>query len=663
MNISEDVDIAPEYADTTLKLHFTPSVSEVDPSSVQPEGAVLGVRAVSGPVVGSMQSLILELEDDSQFLLSRPEEGVLKVLLVPKDGQEEETAPQKKGYLLSGFDFSKDKDGWFYVHIRAEEGLDYYPRPGREGQIRLIFPELQVPDEYAKLYRLHKFDLGMKTAQLKNSTEGAEMVLTMGSRRPMHVEKKSGELVFKILGVPGDLVVQKNPESPQKKNPAAPVENPGEDQFLEEFNTLFPGMRTNYTGEPISINLQDADVEHVLRLISEVSGYNLILDEDVSGLISLKLENVPWDQALDLVLLQKDLGMVLRGNIIRIATKAKLQNEQADMRRAREAALEAQDAYRNLAPLETEFIQINYSTAAELLPQIQDFIGERGSATFDQRTNMIIVTATEPQLETVRSVVEKLDRPEKQVLIEARVVYATDDFQRAIGIKWGGGFANIDDQHLHQTYGAGTPGLTNLEPYETTDTTVDIETPSNYAVNLPAQFVTGGIGYTLAKFVGENQFVLDTQLQLAEENSLTKVISSPRLVTLNNQRAEIVQGTMIATPTESESGGTTIEYQEAVLELSVLPQITPDNKLILAVEVSDDAPDGDDISTRSVQTKLIIEDGEIIVIGGVNKVTQDNTRGRVPGLYRVPLLGWIFKNKFIQDNNEELLIFIRAKVL
>jgi type IV pilus assembly protein PilQ len=328
----------------------------------------------------------------------------------------------------------------FYVSLKAAGGLEYYPGPSKDGQMRLIFPGLSVPPAYAKLYRLHKFDHGMRSALLQNGDEGAELVMAMDVRRPMSVERREGEMLLKFQGTPGGV-----PADANVRPVAAVAGTPGQARCGPAARGVqhpFPGMKTSYTGEPCSINLQNAEVEHVLRLICEISGYNLILDDDVTGKISLKLDTVPWDQALDLVLLQRDLGVVTRGNIMRVATKTKLQREQADIQKARKAALEAQEAMKTLAPLQTEFIQINYATAAELMPKVQDFLTERGRVTFDQRTNMLIVNATSAQIDSVRSVVEKLDRPERQVLIEARVVYATDQFQRALGIKWGGGVSD-----------------------------------------------------------------------------------------------------------------------------------------------------------------------------------------------------------------------------
>ncbi|MFP4315317.1 MAG: type IV pilus secretin PilQ [Desulfovibrionales bacterium] len=658
IGVPQGTDVSPEYENRTLTLHFSPSVPAVDAAGMEPKGVISDIDVISGPVVGNMQKLVVTTQEQVQFLLSRPQPEVLRVLLVSTTAPEkmEQAAPSEEKITLERIDFSKDDQGWFYVRIKADGAIEYFPRPAKEGHAKVVFPDLQVPEAYAKLYRLHKFDLGIKSAFLQNVDGGAELLMSMGSRRPMHIERTDSELVLKFLGNPGGQVAE-NPNGNGKDNPAAPVQRAmGQNSDeLQEFNTLFPGMRSEYTGQPISINLQDADVEHVLRLISEVSGYNLILDDNVSGKISLKLESVPWDQALDLVLLQKDLGMVLRGNIMRIATKSKLQQEQADIQQARRAALEAQESMKNLAPLHTEFIQINYATASEIMPKAEDFLSERGKVTFDQRTNMLIATGTRDQLDNIKSVIDKLDRPERQVLIEARIVFATDDFQRSLGVKWGGGFQRSDSEFHQGLYGTGS-GIT-------AGTNPEGLSPAGFAVNAPSSLSTLGLGYYISKLTGTNLYSLDAQLQLGEEKNLTKIISSPRLVTLNNQRAEIVQGTKIATPTESESGGTTIEYQDAFLKLSVLPQITPDNKLILDLDISDDAPSGDDISTRSARTRLIVNDGETLVIGGVNKTTERFGSNRVPGAHQVPLLGWLFKNKDNQDNKEELLIFIRPKVL
>lgn len=404
-------------------------------------------------------------------------------------------------------------------------------------------------------------------------------------------------------------------------------------------------MKERYTGEKISIDLQNAEVEHVLRLISEISGYNLILDDAVTGRISLKLVDIPWDQALDLVLIQRNLGMVLKGNIMRIASTIKLEEERAQLQKAREAAIQAQESMQNLAPLHTEYLQINYSTAAEFEGKVKTMISPRGSVSSDPRTNILIVTDTEESLRRVNSYIKKLDRAERQVMIEARIVYATDEFQRTLGVQWS------------STYSPETASNIQSEQWRG-----DFKTTGMNFINTANTIALGG---SIGKYLGKDLFSLDAQLRLGESNNLVKTVSAPRILTLNNNRAEIQQGTKLATATESQSGGTTTEYEEAVLKISVLPQITPDDKLILDLEISDDTPksDGRDIDTKQTKTKMMVGDRETIVIGGVLKSTETSGVNQIPGLGDVPGLGWLFKNKYDTKNKAELLIFIQPRIL
>jgi type IV pilus assembly protein PilQ len=388
-----------------------------------------------------------------------------------------------------------------------------------------------------------------------------------------------------------------------------------------------------------------------------VAGYNLILDQQVSGTISLKLDSVPWDQALDLVLMQKGLGMVQQGNILRVAPVQTLQKEQEQILKARQSSLQAQKSKQDLAPLHTEYIQINYAKAPDLQESVQKFLSDRGEISHDAKTNQLIVSDTAQAIDKVRSVVRKLDRAERQVLIEARLVYATDEFQRSMGIKWGGGQSSThsDGKYISGVYGSQGGTESSASP--------DF---SGYAVNLPIQGAsTFGLGAFFSKITGNEMYTLDAKLDLGESQGQVKTISSPRVVTLNNQLAEITQGTKIATKNESESGGTTTEYVDATLKLAVTPQITPDNTLILELDISDDSPvpDGEDIETRSLQTRLFVDNDQTVVIGGVQQLNQSNIEDRVPGLARIPLLGWLFKNKYKTRTKRELLIFIRPHIL
>jgi type IV pilus assembly protein PilQ len=537
-------------------------------------------------------------------------------------------------------EFLRNKQGNLFVSLKGKGPFKMISEKSGPQKIVLFIPECKVDLEYVKLFRLNKFHTEVRSVFVQNVKKGVKLSFLVENKVPMHIDSDVKRLSICFL-----TSEQKNRSMDRSGGQVKITEREDvQDTEVPESSVLLPGMKKKYTGKKISIDLQDADIEHVLRLIAAMTNYNLIIDEDVKGKISLRLYDIPWDQALDLVLLQKNLGMVLKGNIMRIATTAKLEAEREQLRKAREAALRARESIKSLEPLKREYIQINYATAAQLEPKVKEFLSSRGKITFDERTNQLIVQDTESNLEQIRSVVEKLDRPERQVLIEARIVYATDDFKRSLGLKWG--IANAGE-YFHQDRFYKEYNVSGL----------------NFPALGPLDFSVGG---SIAKVVGKDLFTLDAELKVGETKDISKTISAPRVITLNNQRAEIIQGTKIATTAESQSGGTTVQYQEATLKLSVLPQVTPDRKLILDVDISDDSPvagGGDDIETKSVKTKLIVNDGETIVIGGVKKIARTSAQTRVPGLADIPILGWLFKNKYKSEAKQELLIFIRPKIL
>jgi type IV pilus assembly protein PilQ len=527
--------------------------------------------------------------------------------------------------------------------------------PGNQEQVVVSFPGLNIPASHQKLYNLQKFESKAKSALLQATEKGGRLTLKVQERFPVHIDKQDSTFIlsFKrqanteqglytssktaesLKNGGSEVAVRANPEQ---------VEDTEPEQELQELNTLFPGMKEDYTGKPISIDVQDADVEHILRLIAEISDFNLIIDQNVGGRISLKLEEVPWDQALDLVLLQKDLGMVKKGNILRIATREKLENEREQRREARKAALEAKKSLEELEPLKTEYIQINYTKASQIESQVSNFLSDRGQISNDPRTNLLIVSDIQDRIDKIRRVIRKLDRPERQVLIEARVVYATDSFSKSLGISWG--FAGAEQYKI-----LGTEMSSTLD---------------GFVLNPPAGPETLGFTATGSHIATQaiDFFNLDAQLKLGETQNVARTVSSPRIVTLNNQAANISQGVKIATSGESESGGTTTEYVDATLNLSVTPQITPDDKLILDLNISDDSPaSGGDIDTRTAATRLIVDDKETIVLGGVHQVTENDIENSVPGLKDIPLFSWLFKNQSITNTKRELLIFIRTKIL
>lgn len=627
------------YADydtqNNVVLSFDPPSSDID----LPLGEVGLVKTVEKQKDGNkVKELVLSLKSKSKFLLSKQDDGTGRLMLVP----EGVVAPSLPDNFISSLNF-RQKEASLLIVTHSSLPFEIIPEQG--DAFKLSLDRVKFDNSLLKKYDVSKLGSPVQSVVASNDENGNAFLLVDGlTNPPLSVSRRGDETIIQIKPTLGFGAQQK--KMPTKAGEGAPSDKEDEaESGLDELNTLFPGMKETYTGQKISIDLQDADIEHVLRLISEVSGYNLVLDDQISGKISLKLVDIPWDQALDLILLQKNLGMVMKGNIIRIAPAKRLEEERSFMQQAREAAAKALESFQNLAPLKTEYLQINYNTAADFEGKVKSFLTSRGSVSADTRTNILIVNDTEETLRRVKSFIKKLDRPERQVLIEARLVYATDEFQRSLGIKWGATYdteTNINSLSEQYRGGVSTTGMNMLN-------TVNGIT------------LVGEIG----KYLGEDLFSLDASLQLGETKNLVKTISSPRILTLNNNRAEIQQGTKLATATESESGGTTTEYEEAVLKISVLPQITPDNKLILDLEISDDSPksDGRDIDTKQTKTKMMVNDRETIVIGGVQKATETSGINQIPGLGDVPGLGWLFKHDYKTKNKAELLIFIHPRIL
>ncbi|MDY0226757.1 MAG: type IV pilus secretin PilQ [Desulfomicrobium apsheronum] len=620
-------------ADKNIKVLFTPPVTDFE----LPLNVTELVSDIQKKMDGDkVTALNIFLKENSKFLLSKQSETLGRLMLV----SDETSTPQLPSNYISSLNFKPKNDS---LQVVTYSSLPFEVTPGQDGDFKLTFRKVQFQDTLLKKYDVTKLGSAIDYVTAFNGNDGNAYLVFAGAKNPaLSVLRKGDETHILIKGksVKAGMGDVAGTEAPAPGDALAEASSE-----IQELNTLFPGMKERYTGERISIDLQDADVEHVLRLISEISGYNLILDDDISGKISLKLVDIPWDQALDLVLLQRGLGMVIKGNIMRIASITKLEAERAQLQKAREAAIQAQVSMQNLAPLKTEYMQINYNTAAEFEGKVKTMLTGRGSASSDPRTNILIVTDTEDTLKRVDSFIKKLDRAERQVMIEARLVYATDEFQRSLGVKWGTTYSTETAANLPNEQWRGNFASTGLN-----------------AINTVNGITLGG---TIGKYLGEDLFTLDAALQLGEAKNLVKTISSPRILTLNNNRAEIQQGTKLATATESESGGTTTEYEEAVLKISVLPQITPDNKLILDLEISDDSPksDGRDIDTKQTKTKMMVSDRETIVIGGVQKTTETSGTNQIPGLGDVPGLGWLFKNTYDAKSKAELLIFIQPRIM
>ncbi|MFZ5994056.1 MAG: type IV pilus secretin PilQ [Thermodesulfobacteriota bacterium] len=422
------------------------------------------------------------------------------------------------------------------------------------------------------------------------------------------------------------------------KNTAAPI-----DDGLARVEMPF-GPDKVYTGQKISLDFQNADIHNVLRLLAEVSKLNIVASDDVTGKVTLKLDKVPWDQALDVVLAARGLGMVKTGNVIRVAPLSKVAEENKRL-------LELQQA----EPMVTEYIQVNYGKAEKLKDQIDKIRSERGSVTFDERTNKIVIKDTPAVIEDAKTIVSSLDEPTRQVLIEARIVEATADFSRELGVQWGSGTAsNI----IQKTGGEWTVGAQG-------------QAGSNFAINpgIPATAdVLGGIGFTFGR-VGTTIVNLDVRLLAMESDGKVHIVSSPKITTLDNKEAYIQQGAKIPYLKQTQDGIST-EFVEATLKLTVVPHITPDNRIGLNITAKKDEPDWTKtvqgtpaLDIREAKTELLINDGETVVIGGIIYEKKTKTISGVPVLSKVPVLGWLFKGEKDATERTELLIFLSANTV
>lgn len=431
-----------------------------------------------------------------------------------------------------------------------------------------------------------------------------------------------------------------------------------------------------YKGERLTLNFQDIEARAVLQLLADTSGQNMVISDTVQGNVTLRLQNVPWDQALDIVLQTKGLDMRQQGNVILVAPAAEIAAREKELASAKKDLSE-------VAPLRTEFLQVNYAKASDLATLIKSgkdnsLLSSRGSVAIDERTNTLLLQDTSDRLADIRRLVATLDIPIRQVMIEARVVIVNDDFSRELGARFG-----INATQDYASNGLGVVGGGN---YVTEDDEVVLspssgsasnptgvilgDPDSRYMVNLPASSVAGKIALTLL----DSNYIVDLELSAAQAEGRGEVISSPKIITANQKEATVEAGTEIPYQSQSgTSGVTTIQFKKAVLSLKVKPQITPDDRVILDLTVTKDSVGSltvssggasvPSIDTRTITTQVLVNNGQTVVLGGILETEQRDAETKVPLLGDIPVLGHLFKNTSKTNNKDELLIFVTPKIL
>ncbi len=415
-----------------------------------------------------------------------------------------------------------------------------------------------------------------------------------------------------------------------------------------------------YTGERLSLNFQNIEVRAVLQLIADFTGLNLVASDTVTGTLTLRLKNVPWDQALDIILKTKGLAMRKTGNVVLVAPSEEIA--------AREKLeLESQKQIEELAPLRSEFVQINYAKASDIATLLKtegnSLLTERGNVTVDERTNTLLVRDTAEAIDGVRNLVATLDVPVRQVLIESRIVIADDSFNRDLGVRFG--ISKVENVNTSNNdvvaVGGGLPGNTDFGG------TVAFSTGNNenLIVDLP---IGGPAGALKLALVAIPDYLLQLELQALQFEGRGEVLSNPRVITSNQKEAVIEQGTEIPYQEASSSGATATSFKKEVLSLKVTPQITPDERVIMDLAVNQDTVGQEfggvpSINTREVNTQVLVDNGDTVVLGGIFEQTKREDVEKVPFFGDLPYVGWLFKTTSVRDDKSELLIFVTPKIL
>ena len=439
--------------------------------------------------------------------------------------------------------------------------------------------------------------------------------------------------------------------------------------IVENPNKLVQGSRGGYQGEKLSLNFQNVDVRRLLQVIGEFTGMNMVVSDSVGGNLTLILKDVPWDQALDIILQQRGLDMRKNGNVILVAPRDEIATKE-------KLEFESRQQIGDLEPVRTENFQLNYQKAEAVQKLLTDtnqrMLSKRGSAVVDARTNMLFVQDTPSRLEDVRSLIAKIDVPVRQVLIEARIVEASDSFSKDMGVRLG--WHQLTPWNLKQNNSAQTVlggGLRDTGFHTgQTSTTPDFLADS-LGVNLPANPRSGTAGQaSMILFNSNATKFINLEVSALEADGRGKVVSSPRVVTADQVEALIEQGVEIPYQQATSSGATSVSFRKANLALKVKPQITPDGKITMTLDVNKDTPNtrlttgaGVAIDTKHVKTEVLVENGGTVVIGGIYQQESRETTNRIPVLGELPYLGWLFRNTQKLDDKTELLVFITPKII
>ncbi len=591
--------------------------------------------------------------------------------------------PALKNQLKAPIDF-KQMDNKSRIVVSLTEEPTFESHRVSKNTIAVDIKNASVPKPFQRGLNTSEFDSEVKYIDIKNVKKGKEndirILITLREEVPFETTKEGKTLLIdvekpkKVGAVPEAKKeevkkvetkeegraeeVKPLPEVKKPEKPLPPAEERGgvppevaKKAEGEKRVTREEGAEKRFTGSRLSLDFKDADIKNILRLIAEVSNLNIITGDDVTGKITMRLVDVPWDQALDIILKTRGLGKVQVGNVIRIAPLENLRKEYM-------ADLDAQKGIEEKEALVTELIPVNYAMAKEISPQVKAVIGKGGNVNVDDRTNTLIVKDIPQNIVEVKKLVKSLDTKTPQVLIEARILEASVSFQRDLGISWGFMAGNNTTNKAVSTVGGGTAGTSNLRG-------TDVNTRK--LVDLPSATKVGIVEFLFTSEQGLKN--LDVAISASENKGDAKIISSPKIATLDNKEASIEQGLRIPYRKLTTEGTVTTDFIDANLKLTVTPHVTNDGNIKMSIRAKKDAPDTSitvdgvpSIDKKEAITEVMIKDGGVVVIAGVYTNQKSDTTDGVPLFNKIPLLGWLFKKESKQDTRKDLLIFISPKI-
>ncbi len=527
---------------------------------------------------------------------------------------------------ITNIDFRRGEDGQGRIIVNLSDPSIPVDMQQQGGKVIVDFYRAQLPEELERRLDVLDFATPVKTIDTYTRGNNVHMVITPMGDYDYLAYQSNNQFTIEVKALTKEQV-----EASKK------------DEF-------------GYSGERLSLNFQDIEVRSVLQLIADFTGINVVVSDTVNGSLTLRLKNVPWDQALDIILKTKGLAMRQSGNVMLVAPSEEIA--------AREKLeLESQKQIEELEPLYSEFIQVNYAKASDLASLLKStdttLMSDRGMVTTDERTNTLLVQDTAAKLVEVRQLVATLDIPVRQVLIESRIVIASNDFSRDLGVKFGWSKRTTFNDDKVIAVGGTLNSITG-------NNVIDPGfSPDGLLVDLPVIGATSSIGLAVGKI---GSYMLNLELTAMEAEGQGEVISSPRVLTSNQKTAFIQSGVEIPYQEATSSGATSVSFKDAVLELKVTPQITPDDRIIMDLDVKKDSV-GEiflgvpSIDTNEVSTQVLVDNGETLVLGGIYEQEKIEEIDRVPFFGSLPLVDWMFKNTSITNDKAELLIFVTPKIV